>query len=330
MNGGRPGPIPPGPIPASAIPEVAILKVEAVRHAFGARQVLRGVSLEVRPGEIYALLGPNGAGKTTLVRAICGRLKPDAGEVRLVGRDPYRDGRARAALGLAPQALALYPQLTVAENLQTFASLAGVRGRAVGEAVARAMAVTRTAERAGALVRQLSGGFQRRVNIAAAILADPKLLVLDEPTVGVDLSAKTAIGEALLQLKADGVGILLVTHDLDQAGSLADRVGFLRDGEKVLEGAPAALIADAFGDQVELEVDIGCEATTAEAAHLAEEGLRRDETGIWRRLAPDGYALAGQLGQRLKAQGLAPREIRVRRPSLEQLFALVAEARRAA
>jgi ABC-2 type transport system ATP-binding protein len=315
----------------NAGPSGPILEVQAVRHAFGARQVLRGVSLEVQAGEIYALLGPNGAGKTTLVRAICGRLKPDAGAVRLVGRDPYRDGQARAALGLAPQALALYPQLTVAENLQTFASLAGVRGRkAVGEAVARAMAVTRTAERSGALVRQLSGGFQRRVNIAAAILADPKLLVLDEPTVGVDLSAKTAIGEALLQLKADGVGILLVTHDLDQAGSLADRVGFLRDGEKVLEGAPAALIADAFGDQVELEVDIGCEATTAEAAHLAEEGLRRDETGIWRRLAPDGYALAGQLGQRLKAQGLAPREIRVRRPSLEQLFALVAEARRAA
>jgi ABC-2 type transport system ATP-binding protein len=292
--------------------------------------VLRGVSLEVQAGEIYALLGPNGAGKTTLVRAICGRLKPDAGAVRLVGRDPYRDGQARAALGLAPQALALYPQLTVAENLQTFASLAGVRGRkAVGEAVARAMAVTRTAERSGALVRQLSGGFQRRVNIAAAILAGPKLLVLDEPTVGVDLSAKTAIGEALAQLKADGVGILLVTHDLEQAGALADRVGFLRDGEKVLEGAPQALLADAFGEQVEVEVDVG-EADAAGAQHLTEEGLSRDDNGVWRRLAPDGYALAGQLGQRLKAQGLTPREIRVRRPSLEQLFALVAEARRAA
>jgi ABC-2 type transport system ATP-binding protein len=319
VNPGRPGPILPGPI----------LDVQAVRHAFGARQALRGVSLEVRPGEIYALLGPNGAGKTTLVRAICGRLKPDGGEVRLVGRDPFSDGEARAALGLAPQALALYPQLTVAENLQTFASLAGLKGRAVGGAVARAMAVTNTTERANALVRQLSGGFQRRVNIAAAILANPKLLVLDEPTVGVDQTAKLAIGEALTQLKSEGVGILLVTHDLDQAGLLADRVGFLRDGEKVLEGAPAALIADAFGDQVEVEVDVG-EANAAEACHLADEGLSLDENGVWRRLAPDGYALAGQLGQRLKAQGLTPREIRVRRPSLEQLFALVAEARQAA
>jgi len=192
VNAGRPGPILPGPI----------LEVQAVRHAFGARQVLRGVSLEVRPGEIYALLGPNGAGKTTLVRAICGRLKPDSGEVRLVGRDPFSDGEARAALGLAPQAVALYPQLTVAENLQTFASLAGLKGKAVGAAVARAMAVTSTTERAGELVRRLSGGFQRRVNIAAAILADPKLLVLDEPTVGVDQTAKLAIGEALTHLKS--------------------------------------------------------------------------------------------------------------------------------
>ena len=324
MNPGRPGPILPGPTD-----NTPILEVQAVRHAFGARQALRGVSLEVRAGEIYALLGPNGAGKTTLVRAICGRLKPDGGEVRLVGRNPFSDGEARAALGLAPQALALYPQLTVAENLQTFASLAGLKGRAVGGAVARAMAITSTTDRAEALVRQLSGGFQRRVNIAAAILADPKLLVLDEPTVGVDQTAKLAIGEALTQLRSEGVGILLVTHDLNQAGCLADRVGFLRDGEKVLEGAPEALIAEAFGDQVEVEVDVG-EANAAEACHLADEGLSLDENGIWRRLAPDGYALAGQLGQRLKAQGLTPREIRVRRPSLEQLFALVAEARRAA
>jgi ABC-2 type transport system ATP-binding protein len=310
-------PGPPGPI----------LEVQAVRYAFGARQALRGVGLEVRPGEIYALLGPNGSGKTTLVRTICGRLKPDQGEVRLAGRDPFRDGEARAVLGLAPQALALYPQLTVSENLETFASLAGLKGAAVRPAIARAMAVTQTAEQARTLVRQLSGGYQRRVNIAAAILADPKLLVLDEPTVGVDLPAKDAIGAALRQLRADGVGILLVTHDLDQAGDLADRVGFLREGEKVLEGVPSTLIAEAFGEAMEIEIDVG----EADVAGLLEaEGFRREPDRVWRRLAPNGYALAGQLGERLRTQGIAVREIRVRSPSLEQLFALVAEARRAA
>jgi ABC-2 type transport system ATP-binding protein len=309
-------------------PSGPILEVQAVRHAFGARQVLKGVSLAVRPGEIYALLGPNAAGKTTLVRSICGRLRPDGGEVRLGGRDPFSDGEARAMLGLAPQALALYPQLTVAENLETFASLAGLKGRAARNAVADAMAATRTAERARTLVRHLSGGYQRRVNIAAAILAGPKLLVLDEPTVGVDLSAKESIDEALRRLRDAGVAILLVTHDLDQAGLLADRVGFLRDGEKVLEGAPDALIDQAFGDRMEIEVDVG-EADAA--AQLVVEGFCREPGGgHWRRLAPNGYVLAGELGERLRTRGIVVREIRVRRPSLEQLFALVAEARQAA
>jgi ABC-2 type transport system ATP-binding protein len=308
----------------------AILTVRDVRHAFGPRQVLKGVSLEVRAGEIYALLGPNGAGKTTLVRAVCGRLKPDGGEVRLVGRDPYADGAARAALGLAPQALALYPQLTVTENLEAFAALSGLRSAKVAEAVRRAMAVTRTEERAGSLVRVLSGGFQRRVNIAAAILADPKLLVLDEPTVGVDLPAREAISEVLRGLRATGVAILLVTHDLEQAGALGDRVGFLREGEKVLEGDPAALIAEAFGPRMEIEVDVG-EPGEGGPERLAAEGLEPGSTpGVWTCLAADGYVYAGHLAERLQAGGVEVLEVRVRRPSLQHLFARVAEPRRAA
>jgi len=295
------------PGPSGPILTVPILEVRDVRHAFGARQALRGVSLEVCPHEIYALLGPNGAGKTTLVRAICGRLKPDGGAVRIAGRDPYSDGEARALLGLAPQALALYPQLTVAENLQTFAALAGLKGRAIAPAVAHAMDVTHTTER-----------------------ASPKLLVLDEPTVGVDLAARDAITEALRRLRSDGVGILLVTHDLDQAQCLADRVGFLRDGEKVLEGAPDALIAESFGARMEVEVDV-VEASDAEAAGLAAEGLERGASpGTWTCLSSEGYALAGPLAERLTARGVEVREVRVRRPSLQQLFARVAETRRAA
>ncbi len=313
-------PRPPGPI----------LTVSNVRHAFGARQALDGVSLEVRAGEIYALLGPNGAGKTTLVRALCGRIRPDSGELRLDGRDPYSDGAARAVLGLAPQALALYPQLTVAENLETFARLAGLKGRAVGEAVGRAMALTQTAERATSLVRSLSGGYQRRVNIAAAILAAPKLLVLDEPTVGIDMPARDAISAALRLLRDDGVGVLLVTHDLEQAQLLADRVGFLKDGVKVLEGEPDALIREAFGERMEVEVDVADPAQLCRVA-LAAEGLAQaDALETWSCLAADGFALAAQLAERLTARGVTVREVRVRRPSLRQLFGRVAESRRAA
>jgi ABC-2 type transport system ATP-binding protein len=300
------------------------LRVSDLVYVFGQRQALAGVSLEVRSGEIYALLGPNGAGKTTLVRAVCGRLKPTSGEVRVCGRDPFKDGAARAALGLAPQALALYPQLTAAENLQTFASLAGLKGAEAASAVRRVMVACGVGERAHDLVRRLSGGFQRRVNIAAAILSAPKLLVLDEPTVGVDLAAREAISETLRRLRADGVAILLVTHDLDHAQDLADRVGFLLEGEKVLEGEPAALIEAAFGVRLEVEVDVG-PLQAGHAALLSAEGLARSASAAtWTCLAEGGYELAGRLAERLKARGLDVREVRARRPSLEHLFGRIA------
>ncbi|HEY3798815.1 MAG TPA: ABC transporter ATP-binding protein [Caulobacteraceae bacterium] len=307
----------------------AILKVDRVSHAFGARQALRGVSLEVGGGEIYTLLGPNGAGKTTLVRTICGRLKPAGGTVRIAGRDPFADPRARAALGLTPQALALYPWLGVAENLQAFGRLAGLKGDTLRTAVTDAMAVTHLTDRARTPVRHLSGGYQRRANIAAAILARPRLLILDEPTVGVDLGAREAVGEVLKALRAEGVAILLVTHDLDQAVTLADRVGFLRDGEKVVEGAPATLIADAFGARMEVEVALRVGPDSAMALRLTGEGLTPGrESGAWTCLAADGYARAAELAARLG--DLEVREIRVRRPSLEQLVARMAGERRAA
>lgn len=308
-----------------------ILTVASVSHAYGAQTALRGVNLAVRPGEIYALLGPNGAGKTTLIRAVCGRLKPGAGQVRIAGLDPFADGAARAALGLVPQALALYGHLTVAENLDVFGRLSGLKGQTLRDAIAHAMGVTHIAERAGTPVRHLSGGFQRRVNIAAAILHRPRLLVLDEPTVGVDPPARDAVAEVLRALRSEGVAILMITHDLDQAGDLADRVGFLRDGRLVLEGEPAALVAEAFGGQMEVQVEIAGDLDGAQEARLAAEGLAPCGTsGAWTCLAADGYALAGHLDQRLRQAGVTVREIRVRRPSLQNLFSLIAETRRTA
>jgi ABC-2 type transport system ATP-binding protein len=311
-------------------PPGAVLTVASVRHAYGATQALQGVDLEVHAGEIYALLGPNGAGKTTLVRAICGRLAPDAGEVRIAGRDPFRDGWARAALGLAPQTLALYGHLTVAENLAVFGRLAGLKGVKLKEAIGHAAAVTRTAARAHEPVRRLSGGLQRRVNIAAAILAAPSLIVLDEPTVGVDPPAREAIAAVLRDLRAEGVAIMIVTHDLDQAADLADRVGFLNEGCLVMEGAPASLIERAFGAQMEVEVEIVGELDQRQAMRFAAEGLAPTSGGGWSCLATDAYGFARSLDARLKAAGVAVREIRVRRPSLGALFALIAEERRAA
>ena len=316
------------PEPTAAAP---ILTVDGAVHAYGGQPVLRGVDLALRPGEIYALLGPNGAGKTTLIRVLCGRIRPDGGAVRLNGRDPARVPAARAGLGLVPQEIALYPNLTVAENVATFAVLADVPRAGLAPAVARALDLTRTADRAHVPVKHLSGGYQRRANIAAAIVHQPSLLILDEPTVGVDLDAREAVDAVIRGLRDLGVAVLMTTHDLDQAGGLADRVGFLREGELALEGRPKALIAEAFGERMEIQVHLAGEVDAAGQDRLVAEGLQRTgRATVWTRLDADGYAAAGRLDQRLREAGLTPREIRVRAPSLAHLFTLVAERKLAA
>jgi ABC-2 type transport system ATP-binding protein len=307
-----------------------ILNVWGAEHQYGQRMVLRGVHLAIHPGEIYALLGPNGAGKSTLVGAICGRFKLKGGEVAVDGLDPFTSPVARQRLGLAPQDIALYGHLTVRENLQTFGRLSGVSRRDLPAAVDRAMKLTRVADRADVPVRHLSGGYRRRVNIAAAILHRPRLLILDEPTVGVDIDAREALDAVIRDLRDTGVAVLIVTHDLDQAGVLADRVGFLREGRKVLEGAPAALIEQAFGRDMEILVQLDAEPNADGESLLATEGLERRKGNLWARLDAGGYATAARLDQRLRALGLAPREIRVRAPSLQNLFSLVADWRQAA
>lgn len=307
-----------------------ILNVWGAEHQYGTRKVLRGVDLAVRPGEIYALLGPNGAGKSTLVGAICGRFRLVGGEVALDGLDPFVSPQARARLGLVPQEIALYGHMTVRENLQVFGRLSGVRRRDLSAAVDRAMDLTRTTDREHVPVRHLSGGYRRRVNIASAILHQPQLLILDEPTVGVDVDAREALDTVIRNLRDTGVGVLIVTHDLDQASALADRVGFLREGRKILEGAPRALIEQAFGQELEILVQLDLEPDVDGESILATEGLERRRDNLWCRLDAGGYAAAAQLDRRLRSLGMTPREIRVRAPSLQNLFSLVADWRRAA
>jgi len=307
-----------------------ILNVWGAEHQYGSRKVLRGVDLAIRPGEIYALLGPNGAGKSTLVGAICGRLKLRSGDVALDGLNPFTTPAARTLLGLAPQEIALYGHLTVRENLEVFGRLSGVKRSDLAGAVARAMTLTRTADREHVPVKQLSGGYRRRVNIAAAILHGPRLLILDEPTVGVDIDAREALDAVIRDLRDTGVAVLIVTHDLDQAGALADRVGFLRDGRKVLEGAPRALIEQAFGQEMEILVHLNLEPGIDGQSILASEGLEWRKGNLWGRIDAGGYMAAAQLDLRLRNLGMAPGEIRVRPPSLHNLFSLVADWRRAA
>ncbi|HYE46695.1 MAG TPA: ABC transporter ATP-binding protein [Caulobacter sp.] len=308
-----------------------ILNVWGAEHAYRSRRYLRGVDLTLRAGEVYALLGPPGAGKATLVQAICGRIPLTGGDIALEGHNPRDTPICRSALGLAPHNLALYGHLTVRENLLTFGRMAGVHGAALRDAVSQTMHLTRIADREHVPVGRLSTGFQRRVNIACAFLHRPRLLILDEPSVGADPVAREALDGTVRDLRDTGVAILIVTHDLELAGDLADRVGFMREGRKVMEGAPRQLITQAFGQEMEILVQLDEDPDSGDEIVLAAAGLeRRDKTNVWTTLDAGGYVAAARLDVALRKAGVIPREIRVRQPSLQNLFTLVADWQQAA
>jgi ABC-2 type transport system ATP-binding protein len=298
---------------------VAVL--DGVALGIRGRRVLDGIDLTLEAGETLALLGPNGAGKTSLMRLVAGRLAPDTGSVRVGGADPHRTGSARRTVGWVPQEIALYPRLTVAENLSVFAQLAGLPRRERRGAVARALALADIESVAPRVVMTLSGGFQRRVNLAAGLIGQPDLVLLDEPTNGVDLSARASIHAVLQRLRDQGTAILIATHDFPEAERLADRVAFLAQGRIVREGRLADLLARLRTGPPERELlldaapDASAEAVLRRMsfAPAGASGLR------WRtgeRAGLDGAALLGTL----RAQGVPVGEVRVRSPRLETLY----------
>ncbi len=301
------------------------LLVSDARRSFAGRTALDGASLALVPGETYALLGPNGAGKTTLVRSIYGRVRLDSGRIALGGRDPRADRAARAKLGLVPQQLALYPDLTPRENLAVFGRLAGLKRQETPAAVEAALAWTGLQARAGSRTSELSGGQQRRLNLAAGTLHRPDVLLLDEPTVGIDPEAREGIHDLLRELRARGTAILLTTHDLDQAAELADRIGILVDGRVRAEGTLQALVEQAFGSGRELQLTLVVEPGPQARALLAREGLAAGEDArSWAGPLGGGLEALSALGRRLADAGLPVAEIRVREPGLRGVFFRVA------
>lgn len=266
----------------------AVLAIRDLALALRGRVVLDGLDLALFAGELLALLGPNGAGKSTLIRCICGRLAPDRGAVRVVALDPRRSAAARAAIGLVPQQIALYPYLSVRENLVAFAALAGLARAERRNAVDTILRGCDLAAVAEHTVGTLSGGWQRRVNIAAALLHRPRLLVLDEPTVGVDPPARSQIEALLSRLAADGMSILITSHELEQLERLAHRTAFLRDGRIVADGAPDALLEQRFGDRRECRISLHRPAEPSRLLRLTAAGLHAcsEDGRHWRGLIP--------------------------------------------
>lgn len=297
----------------------AALSITDLWVRYGPRDVLRGLDLTVAAGEIYGLLGPNGAGKTTLIRAICGRIQPSAGNVTVAGLPLDRPALRR--IGLVPQEIALYGHLTVRENLEVFGRLSGMNSKHTRTAMEWASKAVELQGRLGDRVDILSGGWKRRVNIAAAILHRPSLLILDEPTVGVDVDARNGLHEVVHQLSQTGMAVLLTTHDLDQAETICTKVGFLRNGVVSPQGHPRHLVDQAFGTQREIILELRQAPLTEQATALQRLGFSAFNGGVsWVMLAEAGEHTVAELSASLNGAGIDAREVRLRAPGLDRLF----------
>ncbi|QQR38638.1 ABC transporter ATP-binding protein [Devosia rhizoryzae] len=295
------------------------LQVRELRTRYGSREVLQGLDLHVAKGEIFGLLGPNGAGKTTLIRTIAGRIRPIGGSVAIMGQPVSRQSLGR--VGLVPQEIALYPHLTAQENLEVFGRLSGLSRAETDDAVRWASRASNIQARLGERVEYLSGGWKRRVNIAAAILHRPDLLILDEPTVGVDVDARNGLHEVIKELSHVGMGVLLATHDLDQAELLCSRVGFLRNGVIAPHGSPRTLIFAAFGNQREIIVELRASPTAPQGEALRRAGFSPSNGNLnWSMLGQGNERTVQDLTDALERSGLLTREIRLREPGLDSLF----------
>jgi linearmycin/streptolysin S transport system ATP-binding protein len=219
------------------MPTPWVLSLEEVTLRYGDTVAVDALSLEVRPGEVFGLLGPNGCGKSTTLAAIAGALAPAAGVIRVAGVEERADPLAyRRLVGVVPQELALYEELTAEDNLLFFGRLYGLRGHSLRRCAGEALEFVRLADRARQRVRTFSGGMQRRLNLACALLHEPPLLLLDEPTVGIDLESREAIFSSLRRLRDRGTALVFTTHHLEEAEQLCDRAAVLDQGRLVALG----------------------------------------------------------------------------------------------
>lgn len=297
---------------------MAVLSCSGLKRRFGDVPAVDDVSFTIAEGETYGLLGPNGAGKTTTISMITGVLERDAGEVVVDGiAMSARATAAKRLVGYVPQELALYPDLTGRENLRFFASLYGAGRRRVDHV----LDVVGLAERADDLAREYSGGMKRRLNVAIGLLHEPRLLVLDEPTAGVDPQSRNQIIENVRALAAQGVAILYTTHYMEEAERLCDRVGIIDSGRLVAEGARRELV-ERLGerDRISLRLDGDlARAMSALGAMRDVQAVAAHGTGLELVVGDASECLPVVLSA-ISAAGAVVRSVEVTEPDLETVF----------
>ncbi len=295
-----------------------MLQIRSLTKRYGALTALDGISLDIAPGEFFGLLGPNGAGKSTLMSLVTGLRAPDAGSIALKGELlTGSSSAARLSLGLVPQHVALYPELTALENLSIFGELYGLRGADLRSRIDAALEAVQLSDRSRDPVKTFSGGMQRRLNLVAALLHRPKLLLCDEPTVGVDPQSRNAIFEYLERLNREGLTIIYSTHYMEEATRLCSRIGIIDHGK-----LPALGTLDELLTRLPFEEEIrfaATPATTPFAAQLGAHGELATADGAHRFRPRAGFRLSAFYAL-TEAHALPPHIFTQQRPTLEAVF----------
>jgi ABC-2 type transport system ATP-binding protein len=298
-------------------PTTTPLVLRQLRKTYGDVVAVDGLDLEIRPGECFGLLGPNGAGKTTTIEICEGLTPPDAGEVVILGRRWGHDDRAlRELLGISLQETQFSEKLTVAETVRLFRSFY-TRGAPAGEVIDR----VQLSEKSGARVGQLSGGQRQRLALACALVGEPELLFLDEPTTGLDPQSRRQLWELIERFRAGGRSILLTTHYMEEAERLCDRVAIMDHGRIIAQGTPRELIASLGAEHVvEFALVDGAPLDEAALAKAIGEEMPGRHDGAWRLQVSELHqAMPALLGE-LRRQGAQLSELRTRSASLEDVF----------
>jgi ABC-2 type transport system ATP-binding protein len=292
-----------------------VLTVTGARKKFGEVAALDGATLALREGELLALLGPNGAGKTTLIRAISGRVQLDAGEVRLFG-NLLTVRKTPSELGIVPQEIAIYPALSARENLAAFGRLQGLAAREIPERVAWALKVTALEDRANEPIKTFSGGMKRRLNIACGVIHRPRVVLLDEPTVGVDPQSRERIYDMLAELTREGVSLLLTTHHLEEAEARCSRTVIIDHGRVIAGGTLAELVEQTVGRHRIVTLRLDAPASTVPAG--AEIDVH--DPRLLRARVSDVARDLPALLTAVSAGGRDIEDVEVRGPSLQSVF----------
>lgn len=305
-----------------AVAEQAAVSVRGVSKSFGDLQAVKDVSFTIRQGEVFSLLGPNGAGKSTLINILTGLLAPTEGDAQVMGHSIRTDPmQVKRLLGVVPQDIALYPDLSARENLLFWGRMFGLQGADLDQRVKEILSVVGLTERQRDRVGTFSGGMKRRLNIAAALLHDPRVVVMDEPTVGIDPQSRRAILDHVKTLNQQGTTVLYTTHYMEEAQELSDRLAIMDQGKLIAEGTHEDLVRIVGEqDRIALQLDDGASDGAELFGGLDGVSSIHAEDGHVVLLANDSDELLPVLFERAAARGVRITSMEVQEPNLEAVF----------